>query len=65
MNEKMRWFSEIIGVSDRYIDADKLSDTTLIVNTLEDALSKGFDNERINEFRKITLKTIDNILLDK
>lgn len=61
-NDKMNLFGEMIGHSDRYIRPEHLSDTGAIVDCLEKAMEENYNTERISEFKKITRKTIYNIL---
>jgi polysaccharide pyruvyl transferase WcaK-like protein len=62
-NEKMHFFADIIGCPERYLPAEQLSDTKLIVDRMETAIAEGYNEERIEAMKAETIETIRNIYL--
>lgn len=63
-NDKMNLFADIIGCQDRYIQAENLLDSKLIVDQVEQAIENGYDLERIEAMKATTVETIKNIVMD-
>lgn len=63
-NDKMNLFADIIGCQERYIQAEKLLDSKLVVDQVELAIEQGYDLERIEAMKATTVETIKNIVLD-
>jgi len=61
-NDKMNLFAEMIGCEERYINVDKLLDASYIVTQMEAAINEGYNNNRIDKMKSVTLATIENIL---
>lgn len=62
-NEKMRAFSELIGCPERYVGSpETLQNPAEIIRILETAMAEGYDEKRIEKYKKKTLRTIKNIL---
>lgn len=61
-NDKMNLFAGIIGSEDRYIENEQLLDGKYVIDKMEDAIRTGYNLEKINEMKEITVKTIENIL---
>jgi polysaccharide pyruvyl transferase WcaK-like protein len=64
-NEKINYFADIIGCRERYLSAEQLSDTKLIVDRMETAIAEGYDEERIRAMKEETVETIRNIYFDR
>ena len=64
-NVKMRSFADLIGCRHRYIEeADKLLDSTYLVDSLEKAISEGYDRQRILDAKNAAYLTLKNVVLD-
>ncbi|MCD7824945.1 MAG: polysaccharide pyruvyl transferase family protein [Clostridiaceae bacterium] len=61
-NDKMNLFAEIIGEEERYLGTDKLRDASCIVHQLELAIENGYNEDKINRMKEITVETIKNII---
>ena len=61
-NDKMNLFAQIIGCEERYVKPDSLLDSKLIVDQVEAAIENGYDQEKIDAMKAITVETIKNIL---
>jgi polysaccharide pyruvyl transferase WcaK-like protein len=64
-NEKINYFADIIGCRERYLSAEQLSDTKLIVDRMETAIAEGYDEERIRAMKEETVETIRNMYFDR
>ncbi len=62
-NDKMNMYAEQLGVEDRYIQYDKLKDTASIVDIMEKAIDEGYDAQKIEQWKDITMNSIRNIIL--
>lgn len=63
-NDKMNLFAEIIGQEERYISGELLKDAKYIVHQLELAMKNGYNEEKIDSMKTITVETIKNIIRD-
>lgn len=61
-NVKMNLFSEILGCPQRYINVENLLDAKLIVDRMERAIEEGYDLERIDAMKEVTVNTIKTML---
>lgn len=61
-NSKLSLFGKLIDCSDRYIEVEKLTDITYIVDKLEQARDEGYNHEHIESIKSITLETVRNII---
>ena len=61
-NDKMNLFAEIIGEEERYIGVERLKDAKYIVHQLELAIENGYDEEKIDCMKTVTVDTIKNII---
>lgn len=62
-NDKMNLFAGIIGAEKRYIEGEKLLDSSYVVDQMEEAIQNGYDMQKINRMKRVTLKTIKNIVM--
>jgi polysaccharide pyruvyl transferase WcaK-like protein len=61
-NDKMNLFAEIIGQEERYINVDKLLDAQYICQQLELAIQNGYNEDKIEQMKAVTVETIQNIV---
>lgn len=61
-NDKMNLFAGIIGAPERYFGVEQLLDAKKIVDEMENAIKNGYDEERIDAMKAVTVETIKNML---
>lgn len=57
-NQKLRFFGESIGCSERYLEYTQLKDTELIVSTLEKAQREGYDEGVLKREKESAYKSV-------
>lgn len=64
-NDKMNMFASTVNCAERYISGEALLDTQHIINQMEEAITNGYDMDKINQMKRKTIRTIKNIVISE
>lgn len=61
-NDKLKLFGKLIGCPNRFLNKEQFSDSTFVVDTLEEALQIGYDKAKINNLRNKTYEKLSEFI---